>query len=285
MHQAENFRLNWRSEFRKLSPYLQSQEGVVRVNYRSENAAPGMFNHLLKEEFVAHASNGPRLSLRIDSDWFTTRVVAGVLDELDRLLGEAGFPAERADIEYKLINFVTENEVQGNMITTVTNNTFNLGSEASAQAQAARLASVCAAMRKFVEAGGHFMVVLNDTPLSKQSVFWQQIWNVGLSDAGRGGLLLVIHAGPKSEQQQHEDSPRASECLYLPDSVESDESRQDHIYDDLIDVFQRNDIMSHEASAAAAAHLANNADSMSKLYSKLGATLMSLKQRLRNTGE
>ncbi len=281
MFKAAHYRLDWRSELEKIARYLKGRGGVVRVDYRSEDAAPEKFNHILKESFGT-AGNRMWLSLRIDREWFTTRQAQGILDELDRLLTSAGFPADRSPEEHDVVKIVADNDVQGNMTTTIQGNIFNFRDGLPGRALAARRASVCLSMRKYIACGGHFMIVVNDAPLSEQSVFWQQIWNAGLSEVVGENLLLVIHSGPKSERRQHQDSPEANETIFIPDSLEGDEIRQEHVYDDLIDVFQSESIPG--AAECAATYLANNTKSVLQLHANLSATLMSVKRRLGGVG-
>lgn len=282
MSGAAYYRLDWRSEFKTLEPFLSGRGGVVQVEYNSGDAAPDMFNHLLKEEFSARSGNGFRLSLRIDQDWYTTRQVSGILDELDRLLAGAGFPVDQTPVESQSICFVAGNEVEGDMNTTITGNTFNLGNGFHGRALATRRSSVCAAMRRYVARGGRFMITMNDAPLQDQSIFWQQLWNVGLSEAGGNNILLLIHAGPMAGRMKHQDSPVANVKIFLPDSIEGDETRQDDIYDDLVDIFEREGIPG--AAGCAVTHLENNKNSVLQLHVKLSGVLMSTKQRLRGAG-
>lgn len=276
MHKAAHYRLDWRSEFEKLSPYLDGSGGVVRIEYNSEDAAPSFLNHNLKEDF-GKPDNAMWISLRIDHEWFTTRQAIGILDEINRLLTEAGFPAEEKQAERELLQILTDNDVDGDMTTTIENLTINQGGGPKVKALRARTTTVCAAMNGYVEAGGHFMIIVNDTPIAEQTDFWQQIWNAGLAEAGGGNLVLMIHAGPKAGRKQHHDSPEPNERITLPDSVETDETRCEHIYDDLIDAFTAAGVQ--DAVGSATVHLESNKQSVLQLHMNLSANIMAVKMR------
>jgi len=278
MRDAVSFRLDWRSEFKRLSQYLDGiRGGVIKVEYDSEDAAPDKFNFFLKEYF-GKPKNGMRCSLRIDHEWYTTRQVFGILDEIGRILADAGFPADldQADC-VSGGNVVANNSVHGDMTVAIQGSTITINGRVDERALRARLESICAAMRKYVGAGGHFMFVVNDAPLADQAEFWQRIWNAGLSAAVGENAVLVIGAGPKSGKRHHPDSPEPDELIVLPISVLTDEVRQDVIYDDLVEIFQSNGIKG--AESAAQTYLTCHAHSMLQLNMQLSATLMSIRNR------
>ena len=71
---AVYYRLDWNPEFKKLKPYLEGRGGVVQISYMSEDAAPDLFAHLLKEGY-GKPGNGMWTSLRIYREWHTTSVL------------------------------------------------------------------------------------------------------------------------------------------------------------------------------------------------------------------
>lgn len=275
---AAHYRLNWKAEIKKLRPYMEGRGGVVAIEYASEDAAPEKFNYLLKEDF-GKPGNGMWNSMRIDHEWYTTRRAEGILDELDRLLGEAGFAAE-GKAEHAPLTLLSENTVKGNMTVNMVGVVLHGGYIRTDRLLRARVKSVCGAMRRYVDAGGHFMIVVNDAPISNQATFWREIWNDGLSHASGDNVLLIIHAGPKAGRLQHSESPSPDEVIYLPSSVESDDSRQDDIYDDLFTIFEKEGF--HEPAECAAIHLSNNKSSIRQLHVQLSAAIMNVKKR---TGE
>jgi hypothetical protein len=274
MVNGDGFRLDWRQEFKRLSPYLEKQGGVIRIEFQSENAAPLKFNHFLKEAFAQ--TDTVWRSLRIDHEWFTTRQVHGVIDEIDRLLTEVGFPAKFPIEPTAPINILTDVEVGGNMTTNISGLHVNHGPGHSGRAFRERADAVFEALRHYIEGGGRFMVIVNDMPLADQTEFWRHVWNSGLSAAGGSAMLLVIHAGPKAGRRQHHDSPDANERIILPCAVEEDTDRDYQFFDDLSDAFAKAGI--GEPGAPAGVHLENNRGSILLINMKLSAAIMSAKK-------
>lgn len=274
MLNGDKFRLDWHQEFKKLSCHLNGQGGVIHLEYQSENSAPLKFNYFLKEAFAT--DNASWRSLRIDHEWFTTRQAYGMLDEIDRLLAEVGFRAEFPIEANAAVNILTEVDVAGNMTTNINGLHVNCGAGRSGRAFRERAEAVFEAVRRYVESGGRFMVIVNDMPLSDQTEFWQQIWNAGFSAAGGEDMLLLIHVGPKAGYQRHHDSPPASERIILPDSVEEDCDRDYQFFDDLSDAFANAGI--GEPHVPAGVHLENNRASILKINMKLSAAIMSAKK-------
>jgi hypothetical protein len=145
----------------------------------------------------------------------------------------------------------------------------------SGRAFRARSNAVFEAMKRYIEAGGRFMVTVNDMPLSDQTEFWQQVWNAGLASASGKDMLLVIHAGPKAGGQMHHDSPPANERIILPDAVEEDSERDYQFFDDISDAFAKGGV--ETARVPANVHLENNRASILQINMKLSAAIMSAK--------
>jgi|CXWL01.1.fsa_nt_gi hypothetical protein len=254
MFNADAFRLDWQREFKKLDPYVSGKGGVILLEYGSKDACPLKFNYLLKEAFGSQQAKVCP-SLRIDSEWFTTRQVPGVLDEIDRLLTEVGVNVELPAEDLTSLNILKDNEVGGTMSTTINDLQINYATARSGRALRARADAIFSAMKHYVAGGGRFMVEMNDMPLSFQTDFWRHVWP-GLSKAGGDALLLVIHAGPKAERRQHQESPRPDELIVLPEAVEPDSERADQFFDDLIEAFAAAGIK--DPHTAAGVHLGNN---------------------------
>jgi hypothetical protein len=273
---ASFYRLDWRSEFKKLDPYLSGKSGILCLEYKSAEAAAEKFNHLLKEDFAEKSGNAAWTSIRIDHDWYTTRKAQGIVEEFARLLAAEGFPAVGTGAGASL-SFLSDNDVRGNMTVTLTDVIVQPNSSWTADEFSGRLDAVCLALQNYLQSGGHFMIVVNDAPLVDQSEFWQRIWNAGLADAARGSVLLVMHAGPQARRQRHVDSPEPNLTLSLPDSLEADESRQDDIYDDLFSIFEREGFK--EPAEAASLYLSNNKTSVRLMNMKLSTAIMDVKRR------
>lgn len=274
---AAEYRIDWKSEFAKLAPYLAGMGGVVSLEYVSDEAAPEKFNHLLKEDFGKKPGNGLWVSIRIDHDWYTTRRAPGILDEFERLLADAGYVAEASDGDPLVQNYFSGNDIGGDMNITLTDVTFPTNSWLTAAVLSARLRVVCTTMKRFVESGGHLMIVVNDAEIRDQSEFWQRIWNAGLAEACGENVFLVIHAGPRARRRRHADAPEPDKTLFLPDSVEADDTRHDQMYDDLLTIFEREGFK--EPGEAAVLYLSNNKSSVRHVNMRLSAAIMAVKSR------
>jgi hypothetical protein len=269
---ASHYRIDWRREFEALAPYLKGKGGIVGIEYDSDEAASDKFNYLLKENF-GRPGNHMWSSLRVDHDWFTTHKAAGILDEMNRLLTDAGFPAERTQEEHYALNLFSGNDLeQGDLTSNWTNVTLHVGGLLAGAALRARVRAVSEAMCRYIACGGHFMIVVNDAPVSHQSEFWRDIWLGGLAEACGEKLLLVIHAGPRAGRRYHDDSPQLDERVFLPNSFEAEDSRQDDAYDDLFDVFKAEGFENPGESATL--HLTGTMSSVRQLHVKLSAAIM-----------
>jgi hypothetical protein len=268
---ASHYRIDWHREFETLAPYLLGNGGVVGVEYDSEEAAADKFNHLLKEDF-GRPGNRMWSSMRIDHDWFTTRRGGGILDEIERLLSAAGFASERAPERRFAIDLLSGNDIGGNFTANVENVSIQMGGALAGAALRDRVRVTSEAMRRYVACGGHFMIVVNDAPVVDQSEFWQEIWLGGLAEACGDALLLVIHAGPKARRQYHPESPQLDQRLFIPDSFETDDLRQDQVYDDLFDILKAEGFERPEETAGA--FLTVTMSSVRQVHMKLSAVIM-----------
>lgn len=278
LHLAKHYRLDWESEFRRLKPFLDGRGGVVCIEFYDEHAAPEKFSHLLKEAF-GRPDNQMWFSLRIDPDWDTTHEPEWVLDELARLLAKAGFPVEEAASGPEYINILSGNDVGGDMQVGMDGVDFYIDARGRGSARRARLEAVCAAMARYVAAGGHIMIVVNDAPVAAQTRFWREIWRGGLADAGGDNLLLVHYIGPAAGHQPHQDSPEAEMSLVLPSSIESDERRQEEVYDDVFSIFESAGYGREAAAMAADTLLASNGRSVQELHSGLSKLILRRKTK------
>ena len=280
LQRANHYRLDWGNEFRKLKPFLDGEGGVVHIEFYDEHAAPEKFNHLLKEAF-GRADNQMWLSLRIDADWHTTREPEWMLDELAQRLAKSGFPAEYKACALENLSFLSGNDVDGDMQVEMNGVNVNVHADGNLGgfARRARLEAVCAAMARYVAAGGHIMIVVNDAPVVAQTRFWREIWHGGLADAGAQNLLLVYFVGPEAGREPHQDSPNADVRLVLPSSIESDEKRQEEVYDDVFSLFQIDGFSGEAAAMAADTLLASNGRSVRELHSGLSKLIMRRKTK------
>lgn len=274
MAKLDGYRLNWRSEFRRLEPFLNGKGGVAELRYASEHAAPLKFNYLLKEAFAA-PRNGPCCSLRVDHEWFTTRHVLGVLDEFDRLLMDLGVAVGAPETEDASISILKDIEVAGDMEAHIHGLVVNQGGSPKDAYLRKRAKCTFAAVKLFVESGGRLMIILNDMPRKQQTDFWSQIWNAGLAEAAGDHAFLVIHSGPETDQRRHHDSPEPDIRIMLPETVEDGSERDDHFFDDLIDAFTSAGV--GDAAGVAGVHLENNRFSILEVNLKLSAAVLAAK--------
>ncbi|MBO1326012.1 hypothetical protein K2X14_13800 [Acetobacter sp. TBRC 12305] len=247
---ANVFRVDWESEFKRLRPFLEGKGGVVQINFTSEDAAPSKFNHILKEDFRA-PGNGSCLSLRIDDAWSTTYTVDDQINAFARKLGEGGVVVDFPKVAPYDGNVLSQNSASGDLTISVAGLTIVNGFDQSPYAQGKRIEAVCDGVRRFVNDGGHFMVVVNDMTQGEQARFWKQFWYAGLERAGGQSLLLIYFVGPKCGNRPHADAPPPSLRLTLPTAIEGDEVRENCVYDDILGLFEEAGYMREEVGVAA----------------------------------
>jgi hypothetical protein len=274
MSKVSDFQLDWRKEFQKLSPYMEGKGGVVVLEYNSEKSAWAKFNYILKE-YATTSRSGPTISLRVDHEWATTRLVSGVLDELERLLELVGAAADMPEESHPNVHIMTDIEAGGDVNPSINGLTINLASSPVGRAHRARAKAIFEAVTRLSNTGGRLMVVLNDMALTAQHDFWTQVWNAGLADAIGESGLLVVHAGPRANRQTHHDCPQSDLRLVLPESVEEGSEREDHIWDDLVGAFENAGI--DGAHAAASVHLSNFRNSIFDLNASLNGAILGAK--------
>lgn len=265
---ASHFRLDWRQELDKLGPFLNGRGGVVRIEFSSEDAAPSKFNHILKEEFGV-PGNGAWLSLRVDDGWSTTYTVDDQIDAFAKKLAEAGIVVDLSKATSSNGDAFSGNSSNGDLEITAIGVTIVRGFDQSARAIGKRVDAICNGVRRLVECGGHFMVVVNDMTKAEQGRFWKQLWQAGLAEAGGGNMLLVYFVGPKCDNQPHADAPLPDLRLRLPREIEGDETRENHVYDDIIDLFTKAGYNAEAASVAA-----------TSIISSCGHSVMALQEGL-----
>lgn len=270
---ADAFRLDWRSEFDRLRPFLDGSGGVVRIDFLSEDAAAGKFSHILKEDFATRR-NGPRLSLRIDAEWSTTFTLDDQIDAFAKKLDEAGISVSFPEMAPAAVDILSGNHAGRDLTIYAPGLTIELPPHHLSSAMARkRIAAICDGLRRFVQGGGQFMVVVNDMPQAGQGHFWRKFWQQGLAEAGGEGLLLIYFVGPKCGGRPHDDAPAANLRLTLPVAIEGDEIREGHIYDDIIDLFVQNGHSDDKAIGTANALIANNGHSVQALQEGLSKTI------------
>ncbi|MDF0599150.1 hypothetical protein P1J78_00260 [Psychromarinibacter sp. C21-152] len=270
-----HFRLDWLREEKKLNPLFDGNPGVVRIDFASDDAAEDKFNHFLKEKFQNKTGNGQWLSLRLDDAWSTTFPGYDQIVAIARKLEEANVEIDWSQVQNGSGDTASGNQAGRDNIINIENSYFVNGVDVSPVGIQKLLLLVCEAMAKFVGNGGHFMLIINDMQSHNQGKFWQMIWNAGLRDAVGDRIALVYYVGPKCGREPHGDAPAPEVQFTLPHSIESDDARQDEVYDDIIEILKSHAGYSDdEASKTAGGLVASNCDSVLRLHMGLSKTIM-----------
>ncbi len=230
-------KINWRSEFEMLEPYIAERGGVVHVRYRGEGCAPDAFLATLKSVFEQCATNRPRASVRIDPDFFTTHYLGDVLHALaDKLGCTMEAPKSVMPVIEEFVA-ASGNTSQGDMDVTANIHVHTSDHSDAPAMRNRRVVAICNAMREFL-AGGRFMIVLNDMPSKDQAAFWRDLWEKGLKELVGDGLFLVKMIDENNERQgKHPDEPEPEQTTALP--IEFDETRQLDAIEDLANILTR----------------------------------------------
>ena len=273
----ENFRLDWLSEAAKLEPYFKGQSGVVRINFRSNDAAVGKFNHFIKEQFQDRDANGQRLSLRLDEEWLTTYTLDDQIHTIANKLKEAGivfdWPHEQAATAIGKV--ASGNKSDGDIKINISNVLIEHGVDVSPRGFQGRREIVFDAMKKFVENGGRFMLIVNDMKRDHQGKVWKSIWNSGLQKAGGNHVSLIYYVGPQCGHEPHDDAPAPDVEFRLPHDIETDKGRQEEVCKDILEILVREGYNEEAASAAANTIVSINCHSVKELHMGLSKTIMS----------
>lgn len=270
----ENFRLDWRSEYRKLTPIFQGEPRIFRISFQSNDAAVDKFNYLIKEEFQNGNGNDQRLSARLDDAWSTTYTISDQIDAIARKLEEAGIPIDWSQTQSGVGDVASGNQTGGDLDIAISDSVIINGMDVSAAGVQKRLNLVSEAMRQFVASGGRFMLVVNDMEKQDQGKIWKAIWNAGLREAGGDRLSLVYFVGPKCGQEPHDDAPAPSVAFKLPHDIEADDTRQNEVYDDVVGILTDRGYSPEEAASAAGMLVDSNSDSVRRLHMGLSKAMM-----------
>ena len=275
-----HFRLDWLREAERLQPYFDGKPGVVRIDFDSEDAAVGKFNHFIKEQFQNGNGKGQWLSLRLDDEWSTTHALDDKIFVIARKLEEAGIVVDWKQGQSAVGNVASGNEAGGDINITISDSVNMNGTDTSPKGVQNRLGLVCDAMRQFINNGGHFMLIINDMKRRDQGKVWKSIWHAGLQDAGGDALSLVYYVGPECKGEPHEDAPAADVLFKLPDNIETDETRKNDVFNDVVEILTSQAGYSAEAAESAACMLVDSSsDSVKRLHMGLSKAMMNLSAR------
>ena len=274
----ENFRLDWQSEAAELEPYFKGQPGVVRINFRSEDAAVGKFNHFIKKQFQDGVGNGQRLSLRLDEEWITTYTLDDQIHAIAEKLKEAGIVFDRphGQVATAIGEVASRNVSGGDTIISISNISIENGENVSPRGFQGRREIVFNAMERFVEKGGRFMLIVNDMKRDHQGKIWKSIWDAGLKKAGGDHVSLIYYVGPKCGHEPHDDAPAPDVEFRLPDDIETDKGRREEVYKDILEILDHKGYNKETASAIADTIVSINSHSVKELHMGLSKTIMSI---------
>lgn len=225
--------IDWRIEFKKLSPYLGGGGGVARVYYDGDAAAPRQFNSSLKR-YYHDADN--RLSIRISREWFTTHLLSDVLHEFARKLSSVGPPPERQSTPHD-IQILSGNEIGGDAYLSLSDVRIGDSPFDHVRERTARIAAIKGSLAAFLGAEGRMMVVVQHSRPGDQNHFWRALWRGALVDLTDSGLFLVHMVDRSDGQGVHEDAAEPDLELTLPSNFE-DDARDAEAYDDLYELFE-----------------------------------------------
>ncbi len=274
-----NFRLDWQREAKKLKPFFDGEPGVVRIDFQSTEAAVNKFNWFIEEQFQNANGNGQWLSARLDDDWSTTYTVDDQIHAISRKLEEADIKVDWTQAQSGVGDVASGNQSDGDIDINISDSVIMNGMDASPAGVQKRLNLLCDALRQFVASGGRFMLVVNDMKQQNQGKIWKAIWNAGFRDAGGDRLSLVYYVGPKCGQEPHDDAPSPDVAFTLPHSIEADETRQEEVYDDVVEILTARGYSSDEAVSAAAMLVDSNSDSVRRLHMGLSNAMMNWSAR------
>lgn len=266
--------IDWRTEFDAIRPYLDGQDGIVRIEFSNNDCAPNHFSSLLKQKFAG--SGGLRFSIRIDHDFATTHVAHDIIEEFEVQLARHKIEFEKPQLPSQFNAF---NDIHSGENTTINIGSVSVGGDTLQSILKQRGEALCIALEKFVDSGGRFLIEHRDAPVAWHKMFIRHIWDPILSRFAGRGLFYVQMIGPKCDGTAPEDMPTPDLIRALPTGFETDESRENDAYDDLIDIFEAEGYSREAASAAAVAHLNNNLKSVAKMHNNLAGVLLSLKRR------
>ena len=264
------YEIDWRSEFDRLRVAMRGNGCVVRVSHDENISAWRRFDAVLINAF--EQMHPKSVSIRIDSHWHNTRTLDDILSAFDESLEDAGIPAIPIEITRAApISVLSQNKVDGDATFSV--GTININGDRSdnAKQRKALVLAICERCRKLLDLGDRLMIVVHHCPVKDQSRFWCDLWNRGLGALISKGLLLV-HYVTKS-QPAHGDAPNPNCVIQLPRDF-SEETREEHAYDDLIDMLMKLGVGKEMASGLSMAHINSTKLSMTNFYDKLSSLVL-----------
>jgi len=273
--------IDWRRELEKLGPYLDGTGGVIRISYNGDQYAPREFREVLKTRYERQSDNQTWRSIRIYREWHTTRFLGEILSEFERKL--AGFNSyleqEAQDEVSNAKKVLSDNEFNGDAKLSLENVNIYFGGTPKTRDRDKHVERVCADLRRFLESGGHMMVVLIHASAREQSEFWTFLWDRGLKPLVEHGLFFIYMVDLSDETRgDHDCIPIPAVEINLPCRL--DDEREDDAYNDLVEVLLKevSGLPADAARAAADAHINSHWENIKDFHDRLPGLILRLGQ-------
>ena len=265
-----------------LRPYIEGRGGVVHVRYRGNACAPNAFLQTIKSAYENLTSDGPRASVRIDEDNFKTHYLGDVLQSIAKKVGCTLEAAVGGPPVIGEITIASGNEAKGDMDVNAENIHVHVSDGSDGPLLRERRVGTLNKATQDYLSSGRLMIVLNDAPPNVHAMFWRDLWDGGLKDLTKEGLLLVKMTDEERQHQgNHPDEPQAEQVISLP--VEFDEARQRDAVEDLAMILIREvkkikniDLSLEAATANIRAFVVSHKRSISRLHDEWSGVLMEL---------
>lgn len=269
------FKIDWRSEFRRLEQHIKGTGCVVRITHDESISAWRRFDSVLKSTFTSIHTNS--VAIRIDSHWHSTRFLADILSEFDQALTDAGIPPAPVDPKsIGSISIMCGNEIAGNTQLSINSLSLNDNPDDQVKRRNAQVAGICGRCKELFARGDRLLVIVHHGNVREQSSFWRDLWRRGLSELLLQGMLLIHYVA--EGEHPHGDAPDPDDNITLPRDL-SDETREAHAYDDLIDMLMSMGMEKGNASAMATGHVNSNTRSMNDFYNNLTSLMLRLRSQ------
>jgi hypothetical protein len=110
MAPRNTYPIDWRRELKALRPFLNGKGGTVRIIYDGDDCAPREFREIIKSIFENKTDNRKWKSIRIDSEWYSTKLLADILHEFEQKLSDNGRSCRTEEAAANGLNFLAYNE-------------------------------------------------------------------------------------------------------------------------------------------------------------------------------
>lgn len=271
------FPVDWRNQFHTLEPFLNGNEGVVRVRYSGNRCAPNAFLETLKNEYECNNDNQHFRSVRIDREVYSVHYLSGIRREFIRKM-QISLP-DADGMTAGLANIASDNIAGGDQ-TIHTETHFHRESPAMLERNRDHwIHDLCTQLSDFLSGGARLMVVVNHGTVEDQDEFWRFLWHNRLETLADPGVFLVQMADDsKGLVDLHYLAPQPHSELFLPPSL--DDVQQAHAVDDIKEILLRvfPYIPEEVAHARADTLVHDHAEDVGRLHDKLAGLLVRLER-------